>query len=250
VELVPPRESPSLRCLLERTFQEGQKGLPIRFAPSRLRPETSRPVCSFVARRIKRNPTAWCPLHQLSCNGYLLLRRRDEGRDGEARYRVRYHDALEVLAWAKRGDGPQAGMSGRDDERERRRIGASDEHDGTTLTPIVRVLDGSLDVRTSGDIAGREFALFCPGGRLVDATEHVHPRALVDRQAVVPELREAGRNFGVLAAMEMRTVAEYQEGPGLGNGVKVGAHRKTVRSMERNAIRAHSFLRLRTAFHG
>jgi hypothetical protein len=32
---------------------------------------------------------------------------------------------------------------------------------------------------------------------------------LVDRQAVVPELREAGRDFDVLAAMEMGTMAEY-----------------------------------------
>jgi hypothetical protein len=46
----------------------------------------------------------------------------------------------------------------------------------------------------------------------------------------------------------MGTVAEHQEGAGLGNGVKVGAHRQAVRSMERNALGAHSFLRVGTAF--
>jgi hypothetical protein len=197
---------------------------------------------------MERNPTEWRPLHQLSHSGYLLLRRRDERGYGEARHRVRYHDAPEVLARAECGDGAQGGVFGRDDERERRGIRAPDEHDGTPPTPIVRVLDGSLDVRAGGDIAGRELALFRPGVRFVDATEHVHPRALVDRQAVVPELCEARRDFDVLAAMEMGTVAEHQEGAGLGNGVKVGAHRQAVRSMERNTLGAHSFLRVQTAF--
>jgi hypothetical protein len=76
------------------------------------------------------------------------------------------------------------------------------EHDGTSLISMVRVLDGSCDVRTGGDTAGRELALFWPGARLVDATEHVHPGALVNRQAVTPELREAGSDFDVLAAMQ------------------------------------------------
>ena len=195
---------------------------------------------------MERNPTALCPLHQLSRIGYLLLRSRDERGNGEARHRVRYHDALEVLAGAERGDGAQLGLFGRDDERERRRIRAPDEDYGASPTPIARVLDGSLDVRAGSDIASRELALFRPGARLVDATEHIHPRALVDRQAVVPELREAGRDLDVLAAMEMGTVTEHQEGAGLGNRVKVGAHRQAVCSMERNALGAHSFFRVRT----
>ena len=234
--------------VLGRTFEERQKRLPILSAPSRLRPKAPRPVCPLVARRMERNLIAWGPLHSLSRSGYLLLRRRDERGHGEARHRVRHEDATEVLARAERGDGMQGGLFGRDDERERRGIRASDEHDGTPPTPITRVMDGSLNVRAGGDIAGREFALFRPGVRLVNATEHIHPRALVDGQAVVPELREAGRDFDVLAAMEMGTVAEHQEGASLGNRVKLGAHRQAVRGMERNALGAHSFLRVRTAF--
>ena len=156
-------ELSSLLWLFKLTFQERQKRLPISFAPSRLRPKTSRPVCPFVARRMERDLTAWCPLHQLSCSGYLLLRRRNEGRHGEARHCVRHHDAPEVLAWAKRGDGPQERLFRRDDERERSGIRASDEHNGTPLTSIVRVLDGRLDVRTGGDIASRELGALLPG---------------------------------------------------------------------------------------
>ena len=47
-------------------------------------------MCPFVARRMERNPASWCPLHQLSRSGYLLLRSRDERGHPESGRVVRY----------------------------------------------------------------------------------------------------------------------------------------------------------------